>query len=131
MDLSPLTAASASVQLHACAAIAALAVGTVQAFGVRMGRAAHRVLGWSWVALMALAAGSAVFIRDLNPGSFSLIHIFVPITIIGVASGLMAIRRGDVARHRAAMRGVFAGGLVIAGALAFLPGRVMHEVVFG
>jgi uncharacterized membrane protein len=29
------------------------------------------------------------------------------------------------------MLGVYVGGLLIAGTLAFLPGRIMHGVVFG
>ena len=29
------------------------------------------------------------------------------------------------------MIGVYVGALLIAGALAFTPGRIMHEVVFG
>ena len=37
---------------------------------------------------------------------------------------------GDYGRI-SAMVGLFAGGLLIAGALTFLPGRVMNEVVFG
>jgi uncharacterized membrane protein len=40
-------------------------------------------------------------------------------------------RRHWVRSHRAAMISLFAGALVIAGVFTLLPGRVMHEVVFG
>ena len=37
----------------------------------------------------------------------------------------------EVARHRRAMLGLFFGALVIARAVTFLQGRIMHAVVFG
>ena len=37
----------------------------------------------------------------------------------------------DVRRHQRAMIGLFAGALVIAGVFTFLPGRIMHAVLFG
>jgi uncharacterized membrane protein len=37
----------------------------------------------------------------------------------------------NIALHRKAMMGVYIGGLLIAGSLAFLPGRIMHRIVFG
>ena len=33
--------------------------------------------------------------------------------------------------HSRPFRGMFIFGLIVAGALAFLPGRIMHEVAFG
>jgi uncharacterized membrane protein len=33
--------------------------------------------------------------------------------------------------HRSAMLGVYIGGILIAGTFAFLPGRIMHAMVFG
>ncbi len=131
MDITPLLEVPLAVQVHAFAAVAAFALGALQFAGIRMGRTAHRVLGWSWVALMAIVAGSAMFIREIFDGWLSPIHLFVPLTIVGIAAGLGAIRRGDVSAHRRHMRGVFIGALVIAGAFTFLPGRTMHAVLFG
>jgi len=37
----------------------------------------------------------------------------------------------NLAQHRWSMISVYVGGILIAGTLAFLPGRVMHAVVFG
>jgi uncharacterized membrane protein len=36
-----------------------------------------------------------------------------------------------VAQHRRAMLGLFFGALVMAGIFTFMPGRIMHAVVFG
>ena len=41
------------------------------------------------------------------------------------------IRRKDVKGHRRAMLGVYFGGLIIAGALTFYPGRLMYRLFFG
>ena len=45
--------------------------------------------------------------------------------------GLAAVRRRQVRRHARMMTGVFVGGLLIAGALTFLPGRLMFQLFFG
>jgi uncharacterized membrane protein len=36
-----------------------------------------------------------------------------------------------VQRHRLTMIGLFAGALVVAGLFTFVPGRIMHKVIFG
>ena len=45
--------------------------------------------------------------------------------------GVWAARTGNVRRHKMTMIGIFFGALVIAGLFTFLPGRIMHAVVFG
>ena len=44
---------------------------------------------------------------------------------------LWHVRRGNIRGHRMAMLGLYIGGLLIAGGLTLLPGRVLHRVVFG
>jgi uncharacterized membrane protein len=44
---------------------------------------------------------------------------------------VMAARRQNVRRHRIMMLWLFAGALAIAGLFTFMPGRIMHAVVFG
>jgi uncharacterized membrane protein len=44
---------------------------------------------------------------------------------------IFAIRNRKVETHRRAMTGMFLGGLLIAGALTFIPGRFMFEFFFG
>ena len=41
------------------------------------------------------------------------------------------VRRKQVRRHARMMTSVFVGGLLIAGLLAFLPGRLMFTLFFG
>ena len=129
-DFGLLAQASPAIKIHLAAAIVALAVGTILMIG-RKGVRLHRVLGWSWAGLMATAAGSSLFIRSLNHGEFSIIHMISGWTLIAVPLAVMAARRHNVARHRRAMASVYIGGLIVAGSLAFLPGRLMWQVFFG
>lgn len=118
------------IQLHVVAAMAALAIGTVLLIGVK-GTRLHRTLGWTWVAAMGATAVSSLFIRAINPGAFSLIHLLSGWTIVALPMAVYAARRHRVAAHRRAMTGMFVGGLIVAGLLTFLPGRLMWAIFFG
>jgi uncharacterized membrane protein len=135
MTLEPLVHAPFAVQLHVATVVPAFAIGTWQIFASRKGAPAHRALGYVYLALMTVTATAALFIHSLMPkgpfGGFSPIHLFVIGTLIGVVSALNAARTHNIRGHRGAMIGVYVGGLLIAGSLAFLPGRVMHRVLFG
>jgi uncharacterized membrane protein len=91
----------------------------------------HKTLGWAWVIAMGTTAVSSLFIRVLNPGHFSLIHLVSGYTIIALPMAVAAIKRRDVKAHRRLMTGLFTGGLVIAGAFTVLPGRLMWTILFG
>ncbi len=118
------------IQLHIAAALAALLRGTVQLVGIK-GTDLHRLIGWSWVVAMFTVAVSSLFIRQINPGSFSLIHLLSGWTLIALPMALFAVRRGRIASHARGMTWTFIGGLIVAGAFTFLPGRLMWAVFFG
>lgn len=129
-DLSRIAAAPTVVQIHLTAALTALAIGIVLMARVK-GTALHKLLGWTWVLAMGTTAVSSLFIRELNPGHFSFIHLLSGWTIVGLPGAVYAIKRGKVAAHRRAMTGMFVGGLLIAGLFTFIPGRLMWSVFFG
>lgn len=129
-DLTLLGRQPAQIQLHVAAALAALALGTVQLIGVK-GTTAHRVIGWTWVIAMAVTAVSSLFIRQINGGAFSFIHLLSGWTIIALPMAVYAARKNKVVAHRRGMTGMFVGGLIVAGLLTFLPGRLMWGVFFG
>lgn len=129
-DLALLARQPFQIQLHIAAALTALLLGTVQLIGVK-GTTAHRLIGWTWVVAMAITAVSSLFIRQINPGSFSFIHLLSGWTIIGLPMAVYAARKHRVLAHRRGMTGMFVGGLIVAGALTFLPGRLMWGVFFG
>ncbi|MGY6531967.1 DUF2306 domain-containing protein [Glycocaulis sp.] len=128
MDIDAFFAAPWHIQLHAASAIAAVGLGAVQ-LAAPKGTLPHRQLGYVWVALMLIVAVTAIFIRE--SGGFSWIHIFVPLTLFGVAGLIIQARKGLVARHRGTVLGLYIGALMIPGVFSFLPGRLMHTVFLG
>jgi uncharacterized membrane protein len=131
MSLSPLLQASPVIQIHAFAAMAAFVLGIVQ-FASPKGTIPHRVLGWTWAAIMAVVAVTAFFIHEIRLwGPWSPVHLLAIFTLVMLPLAVLHARRHRVERHRWAMVGIFTGGLVIAGLFTFLPGRIMYHVAFG
>jgi uncharacterized membrane protein len=131
MSLAPLLNASPVIQLHAFAAMGAFALGIVQ-LSAPKGTIPHRTLGWIWVVLMLVVAGSSFWIHDIRTfGPFSAIHALSIFTLTAVPIAVLAARRHRVIRHRYWMIGIFIGALIIAGFFTFVPGRIMYAVAFG
>lgn len=131
MSLAPLIAAPPAVFWHAVAALAAFAIGLLQIFGPK-GTTAHRLLGWTWVALMMGAALSSFLINEMRwIGPFGPIHLLSILVLVNVPLAVIAARRGRTSAHASAMRNLFVFALLVAGAFTLLPGRLMGEVVFG
>lgn len=125
MNIDAFFAAPWHIQLHAASAIAAVGLGAVQ-LAAPKGTLPHRQLGYVWVALMLIVAVTAIFIQE--GGGFSWIHIFVPVTLLGVAGLVIQARRHKLRGHRITAWALFAGALIIPGVFTFLPGRLMHTV---
>jgi uncharacterized membrane protein len=131
MSVAPLLDAAPQIPLHAFAAMAAFGLGLVQ-FAAPKGTLPHRTIGWIWVALMALVAGSSFWIHQIRLlGPFSPIHLLSIFTLAMLPFGVWFAHRHRVADHRRVMVLMFSGALVIAGLFTLLPGRIMHTVVFG
>lgn len=122
--------AGPAIQLHLAGVALAVLIGVTLLVGVK-GTTTHRVLGWTWVVAMMAAAVSSLFIRIVNHGQFSLIHLLSGWTIIALPMGVAFARRHKVKPHARTMTGLFTGGLVLAGLLAFMPGRLMWQMFFG
>ena len=135
MTLEPLLHAPLAVQIHVATVVPAFVIGTYQIFFSRKGEPFHRALGYIYLTLMTITAIAALFVQSLMPKGpffgFSPIHLFVPLTLFGVYGALRGARTHNVRMHQRAMLGVYIGGILIAGSLAFLPGRIMHTVMFG
>jgi len=138
MSLEPLFSASWVIQVHAFTVIPAFFLGVIQLVAPK-GTLPHRTIGVIWIVLMIAATVSSAFIgRPTEPGDpfwarFSFIHAFTVFSTYGLISGSILLLRGGpgLKYHSRPFIGLFIGGLVVAGALAFLPGRIMHAVVFG
>jgi uncharacterized membrane protein len=138
MDLEPLLTAPLAIRLHVVTVVPAFVLGTWLLFGSHKGSPRHRLVGKLYLALMAVTAVAAVFIRSFSDLSVSagplrlgLLHLFVPLTAHGIYGAFATIRAGNIRGHRAAMRGLYFGGMIVAGLLAFAPGRIMFRMFFG
>ena len=135
MTLAPLLHAPLAVQIHVVTVVPAFFLGTWQIFFSRKGAPFHRALGYLYLGLMTVTSIAALFVHQLMPHGpffgFSPIHLLVPLTLFGVVGALRGAWTHNIAQHRYSMLGVYIGGLLIAGSLALMPGRIMHAVVFG
>lgn len=138
MTLEPLLTAPAVVQVHAFGAMAGFALGLVQILAPK-GTLPHKSIGLVWIGIMAVVGISSIFIQHpVEPGDpfwkrFSPIHLFTLLTAYAlIQGGWLLIRGGPALRfHSRPFIGLFIGGLIVAGVLSFLPGRIMHQVAFG
>ena len=100
----------------------------------RKGTPTHKLLGKVYMVLISFSSIVAVAMpATIGPrlwNHFGYIHLFCLAVFVSVPYALWAIRRGNVRAHAYAMRGLFLGGIVIAGAFAFSPGRLLHALLF-
>lgn len=97
----------------------------------RRGDRLHRRLGWVWVSSMALTAVLTFWIRGLNQGSLSLIHILSAWTLVQVPVIVWSARAHNHRRHRNSVRGMVTGALLIAGIFTFPFDRMLGRWLFG
>ena len=129
--LAPLIESPLTVQVHAAAALVAMLLGPFVLFRARRDRL-HRSLGRVWIGAMAITALSSFGIHDMALiGPFGPIHLLSVLTLASLALGLRAAMQGRIAAHRATMRSLYFWALGVAGLFTLLPGRTMHQVVFG
>jgi uncharacterized membrane protein len=131
MTLAPLLSADLAIRLHAIPAILAFLLGAAQ-LGLPKGSRLHRIMGWTWVALMTLVAASSFFIHTIcSFGGFSLIHLLSIVTLVTLPLAVLHARQHRIAKHAKAMKILFFAALVLAGAFTFTPGRIMYDLAFG
>ena len=115
------------VYVHFIAALAAMAIGAVQLARPK-GTAGHRVIGWTWAALMMVVVLSSLWIPAFL--AFTWIHLFTLFVMVTLPLALYRAHRGEVAGHAKGMRGIYVGGLIVAGIFAFMPGRVLGNLLW-
>ena len=73
-----------------------------------------------------------MFIRDYrapNIWGYTLIHLFVVVTLWSLYTAFYNLAKGNIVAHRKSMLGLYYGGCVTAGALALLTGRFLGQLV--
>jgi len=135
VSLAPLLAAPFAIKLHVFTVVPAFFLGTWLIFFSRKGARRHRAIGYVYLTLMTVTAIAALWIHQIPAidivYGFGPIHIFSIVTLSGVVGALRGAWTHNIKMHRRSMLGVYIGGLLIAGTFAFLPGRIMHAMVFG
>jgi uncharacterized membrane protein len=109
---------------HLASVMLALPLGILQLV-LPKGTLRHRILGYIWIGLMVFTALVSFGVHSLNPRGLSPIHLFSAFTLVSAPMIVYAARTGRIAQHRANGLGLIIGGLVIAGLLTFLPGRLL------
>ncbi len=132
MDLTPILSAAPAVQIHLMAAVMALLLGPFAIYRQRRDRL-HKGLGYTWVLVMTVTAGSGLFIETaLWPrlGPFGPIHLLSLWALYTLWRGVQAARRRDLATHQMEMRSLYWQALGIAGLFTLLPGRLLNRALF-
>lgn len=124
MTPSTYEAKQVAILIHLSTVLPAIPLG-LWVLLARKGDARHRMLGRIWAVLMLTAATSAIFIRTINHGQFSLIHLFVPVVFLALFRAIRAARMGRIALHKRLMWTLYSAGLLLPGMFAFLPGRLL------
>jgi uncharacterized membrane protein len=133
MTLAPFFAAPLVIKLHIIAMLMAIVLTPIQLAG-RKGTAIHRAAGYGWMIAMFTAAVTSLGITAKGPFSlmgFSPIHLLSVLVIVNVPLAILAARGGNIRQHRVAVLGMVWGGIVIAGLFTLVPGRIMHQILFG
>ena len=126
-----------TIYVHAFFALLAVPVG-LYIFLTKKGTANHKFVGRFWVIILMIVSVTAIFIQEINPGEYSLIHLLIPWTIGSLIYSIWNIRKykeTKLPRHKHAhmysMIGVYIGALIVAGAFTLMPGRFFHNILFG
>lgn len=129
--MSILFAESHPIPLHAIAAMIAIILGGVQLY-MKKGGAIHKLLGRLWVGLMLMVSVSSFFIHEIKLwGAYSPIHLLSIWTILSLGLAIYFVRVGNIKRHKQVMLALYGFALILTGFFTLMPGRVMHQIIFG
>ena len=129
-NLALFAEAPAVVKAHLVAALVAIVLGVVL-MASRKGRRFHRIAGWTWMGLLAFVAATSLFIDGLSNGRWSALHLTAGWVLLMLSLAVWAARSHRPRVHGGLMIWLFFGALLITGAFAFLPGRLLWRMVFG
>lgn len=131
MHYSLLLNASLPIQLHFIVALAAFFIGAYQLIKTK-GTNTHKWLGRIWVGMMLIICITSFSIKELMADGiffgYSPIHLLSIFVIYQIIAGVYFARVGKIAQHKSCMLYTYIGGLLIAGAFTFYPGRLLYNV---
>jgi uncharacterized membrane protein len=117
--------------MHLATVVPAFLLGTVLMFQ-RKGTQVHRQIGRTYLGLLLVTSIVTVFMEaKVGPrlfDHFGFIHLLTALTLYAVPAAYIAARQHNVRRHRILMISTYIGAILVAGILAFTPGRFLHKV---
>ena len=119
------------IPLHALAALLAVILGGIQ-LAMKKGTRLHKALGWIWTVIMAIVAITSFFIHEIKLwGQYSPVHLLSLWTLISLGLAIYFAKTGKIKRHKQVMVALYGFGLILTGFFTMMPGRVMHQIIFG
>ena len=119
------------IPIHTIAAILAIILGGMQLY-MKKGSATHKLFGYVWVGLMLIVSVSSFFIHEIKLWNiYSPIHLLSAWTIFSLGLAIYYVRISNIKRHKYVMIMIYGFALVLTGFFTFMPGRIMHQIVFG
>lgn len=120
--------------LHLATVLPAFLIGTILLL-IKKGTTFHKVSGRIYMILMLITAIVTLFM-PAHVGAkvfnhFGWIHLFSFLTIYTVPTAYTAIKKGNVKAHKRKMILLYVGAILIAGGFTLMPGRYLHDVLFG
>ncbi len=95
------------------------------------GTSQHKLLGKVYMLFMLITALITLFMTaEVGPrflGHFGFIHLFSVLVLYCIPAALLAARNGNIKKHKTNMLGVYIGGILVAGAFTFMPGRLLYS----
>ena len=120
--------------MHLATVIPCFIIGTLLLL-IKKGTTIHIYAGRVYMILMLITASITLFMpahvgpRVLN--HFGWIHLFSFLTLYSVPTAVIAIRKGQVKKHKLKMVFLYVGAIIIAGGFTLTPGRFLHTFFFG
>jgi uncharacterized membrane protein len=131
MNSAAFDSQSTLIQVHVILAFATVVLSTAL-FSLPKGNRYHRIMGWTWVLFMGAVALTSFGIHTLRwTGPFSPIHLLSILVLVSLVQAVRAARNHRVVEHARIVKSLTVFGLILTGALTFLPGRTMHQIFLG
>ena len=94
----------------------------------KKGTKRHKSIGTLWLIMMLFVTVPSFWIREINDGDFSWIHLLTIWTLISMVIMIVSIKKGYIKTHVYFVTGIIAG-LIISSGFAMLPGRYISHVL--
>ena len=83
---------------HIFLALIALVIGAMNLLS-KKGTNKHKLIGWFWIIFMGYVSISSFWIKELNEGQYSWIHLLSIITILSLIISIIAIKLKYIKIH--------------------------------